>query len=293
MDDIPSNKKKSWWTESFQIEKVDPDTLERRSLFRLNGWKVVVILGIAGILVFSFFYVMMGYTPLRRALPGDYSRLDVPEIVELRERVLEMEDIMVKQDRYIRSMRSLLSGKPIDSLQTNGEEPENEMIPNISESKPEENRWRETPQFKERLEALRHSIRQVGSAGHTPKLDLALIPPVIGPIGKGYDPEVLHYGIDILAPKNTAIKSIADGIVIQADWTVETGNSIMILHPNGMISLYKHNSSLLKNNYEKVKAGEAIAVIGNTGTLTTGPHVHFELWVEGYPEDPSEFINFQ
>lgn len=293
MDDIPSNKKKSWWTESFQIEKVDPDTLERRSLFRLNGWKVVVILGIAGTLVFSFFYVMMGYTPLRRALPGDYSRLDVPEIVELRERVLEMEDIMVKQDRYIRSMRSLLSGKPIDSLQTNGEEPENEMIPNIFESKPEENRWRETPQFKERLEALRHSIRQVGSTGHTPKLDLALIPPVIGPIGKGYDPEVLHYGIDILAPKNTAIKSIADGIVIQADWTVETGNSIMILHPNGMISLYKHNSSLLKNNYEKVKAGEAIAVIGNTGTLTTGPHVHFELWVDGYPEDPSEFINFQ
>src|SRR5699024_5072665 len=118
------------------------------------------MIGIAGVLVFSFFYLMMGYTPLRKVLPGDYSQLDVPEIVELRERVGEMEEIMIKQDRYINSMRSLLSGKPIDSLQANGEEPESEVIPRIPESIPEENQLRESPEFKERLEALSHSIRQ-------------------------------------------------------------------------------------------------------------------------------------
>jgi|SRR5690625_197 len=293
MSDSSSNKNKSWWTESFHIEKVDPETLERRRLFKLNAWKGIVILGVCGVLIFTFFYLMIGLTPLRRILPGDYSQLEVPELIKLRERVLEMEDIMIKQDRYIKSMRSLISGRPVDSLQISEQVLENEGMPEMSEDMVNENQWRDTPEFKERLEALRHSLRQGSITKQGPQLDLTLIPPVIGPVGKGYDPEVHHYGIDILAPKNTAIKSIADGIVLQADWTVETGNSIMILHPNGMISLYKHNSSLLKNNYEKVEEGEAIAIIGNTGTLTTGPHVHFELWVDGFPEDPTEFINFQ
>lgn len=293
MSDSPSNNKKSWWTESFHIEKVDPETLERRRLFKLNAWKGLVVLGVCGVLIFTSFYLLIGFTPLRRILPGDYSQLEVPELIKLRERVLEMEDVMIKQDRYINSMRSLISGRPVDSLQISEQVLENEAMPEVSENIGRENQWRDTPEFKERLEALRHSLRQGTMARHSPQIDLALIPPVIGPVGKGYDPEVNHYGIDILAPKNTAIKSIADGIVLQADWTVETGNSIMILHPNGMISLYKHNSSLLKNNYEKVEEGEAIAIIGNTGTLTTGPHVHFELWVDGFPEDPTEFINFQ
>src|SRR5690625_6885512 len=94
-------------------------------------------------------------------------------------------------------------------------------MPEMSEDMVNENQWRDTPEFKERLEALRHSLRQGSITKQGPQLDLTLIPPVIGPVGKGYDPEVLHYGIDIMAPKNTSIKSIADVLVLQYGMTVE------------------------------------------------------------------------
>jgi len=148
-------------------------------------------------------------------------------------------------------------------------------------------------EMEDRLRSLRQNIRVNSVSENEKNQVMNLMAPVIGPIGKGYDLSVSHFGIDILAPENTAVKAIADGLVLQSDWTVETGNSIMILHSNGVISVYKHNSSLLKSNYEKVTQGEAVAIIGNTGRLTTGPHVHFELWIDGFPVDPATYINFQ
>ena len=105
-------------------------------------------------------------------------------------------------------------------------------------------------------------------------------------------PDQDHNGLDILAPKNTPIKAVMDGVVILSDWTLETGNTIGIMHDNQVMSFYKHNSSLLKKNGAIVRAGEAIAIIGNTGTLSSGPHLHFELWYKGKPVDPSRYINF-
>jgi murein DD-endopeptidase MepM/ murein hydrolase activator NlpD len=105
-------------------------------------------------------------------------------------------------------------------------------------------------------------------------------------------PEKRHFGIDILAPRNTPIKSALDGWVVQSDWTLETGNTIGIQHENNIITFYKHNSVLLKKVGSYVKAGEAVAIIGNTGEMTDGPHLHFELWYKGNPVDPADYINF-
>ena len=99
--------------------------------------------------------------------------------------------------------------------------------------------------------------------------------------------------MDILAPKGTAIKTITSGVVISSDFNIETGNTITIQHPNDLISVYRHNSALLKSSGDKVSAGEAIAIIGNTGELTDGPHLHFELWYNGTAINPENFINFQ
>lgn len=296
MDELSSDNKNSWWSESFRIEKVDPHTLHRRVLLDMKRWKIALVGTIAGILLFIVFFFFVGYTPLRKILPGRYSQLDIPEMITLRTKMSEMEEVMMQQDRYINSLRSILTGKPVDSLQQSEVEeiPEERTEVERVERIPEDTQLRESLEMETRLNSLRRNIRnRTSSLNPIDSRDLNLIPPVIGPMGKDYDPGVNHYGIDILAPKNTAIKSIADGIVLQADWTVETGNTIMILHDNGLISTYKHNSSLLKKNYDRVSEGEAIAIIGNTGTLTTGPHVHFELWVDGFPENPAEFINFQ
>lgn len=295
MSEISDNGNESWWQETFQIEMVNPDTLERTSILNLKRWKLISAVVCVVFLIVLLTYALMGFTPMRKLLPEDYSGLDVSEIVQLRSKVEDMERVLGEQDIYISSLKGLISGEPIDSLQ---HDESNSTIHADTQIEPigiseEELQLRETMEMEDRLRSLRQNIR-VNSVVENEKRQVgSLMAPVIGPIGKGYDPSVSHFGIDILAPENTAVKSIADGLVLQSDWTVETGNSIMILHSNGVISVYKHNSSLLKSNYEKVTQGEAVAIIGNTGTLTTGPHVHFELWIDGFPVDPATYINFQ
>jgi murein DD-endopeptidase MepM/ murein hydrolase activator NlpD len=119
-----------------------------------------------------------------------------------------------------------------------------------------------------------------------------LMPPISGVISSGFDAETNHLGVDILAPKDTPVKAIWDGHVITADWTLETGYTIGIQHSNDMVSFYKHTATLLKHSGAFVRAGEAVAIIGNTGKMTTGPHLHFELWLHGKPVDPTNYIDF-
>jgi murein DD-endopeptidase MepM/ murein hydrolase activator NlpD len=116
--------------------------------------------------------------------------------------------------------------------------------------------------------------------------------PLKGEITSQFDLKKNHIGVDIVAPKNTAIKSALSGYVFLADWTLETGHTIGIQHANNLITFYKHNAALLKKVGAFVKAGEAIAIIGNTGTKTDGPHLHFELWYKGIVMDPTDFISF-
>lgn len=101
-----------------------------------------------------------------------------------------------------------------------------------------------------------------------------------------------HYGVDIVSKQNEPVKSVAEGTVIFSDWTQESGNVIAIQHRGNIISVYKHNSALLKKVGTFVNSGQVIAIIGNTGEFTTGPHLHFEMWYNGNPVDPTEFISF-
>ena len=116
--------------------------------------------------------------------------------------------------------------------------------------------------------------------------------PLKGSVTNIFDPVSRHYGVDIVAAKNEAIKSTLDGTVIISNWTSETGYVIGIQHSNNIVSFYKHNSALLKKAGAYVKAGEPIAIIGNTGELTSGPHLHFELWYNGTPVNPKDYIAF-
>ena len=119
-----------------------------------------------------------------------------------------------------------------------------------------------------------------------------LFPPVSGGLSSGFDIENKHYGVDIVMPQNSPVHSISEGIVVFSEWTSETGYVIIIEHLNGLTSIYKHNSSLVKSQGERVETGEIIAFTGNTGELTTGPHLHFELWYQGEPVDPQSYIEF-
>jgi len=127
----------------------------------------------------------------------------------------------------------------------------------------------------------------------TSKVNFVLFPPASGAISEGYNIDEKHFAVDIVLTKDTPIKATADGTVILAEWTTQTGYVVIIDHGNGLISAYKHNASLTKSQGDLVKSGEVIAISGNTGELTTGPHLHFELWNDGYPIDPTTFIDFK
>jgi len=130
------------------------------------------------------------------------------------------------------------------------------------------------------------------TAGKSTIRGFHFFPPVKGYITESFNAAEQHYGLDIVAPENEPIKSTLDGIVIFANWTAETGYVMAVQHSNNLISLYKHNSVLLKEEGNYVKAGEVIAIIGNTGELTSGPHLHFELWYNGLPLNPEDYLVF-
>jgi murein DD-endopeptidase MepM/ murein hydrolase activator NlpD len=136
---------------------------------------------------------------------------------------------------------------------------------------------------------LKSTNKQKSNSISTPVI-IDFTSPVEGKINKKIDIKSGHYGVDIASNKDAVIKSIADGIVVFSDWSTETGNTIIIQHPNGILSVYKHNSSLFKEIGDFIKQDEAIGTIGNTGTLTDGPHLHFELWYKGIPLNPLNYI---
>lgn len=119
-----------------------------------------------------------------------------------------------------------------------------------------------------------------------------LMAPVIGIVTENYDARKSHYGVDIVARKDEPVKAVSDGVVIFSSWTDDTGYVLGIQHSNNLVSFYKHNAVLRKSVGQEVKTGEIVAIIGNTGELTTGPHLHFELWHKGKPINPKELIYF-
>ncbi|MBK6782771.1 MAG: M23 family metallopeptidase [Saprospiraceae bacterium] len=116
--------------------------------------------------------------------------------------------------------------------------------------------------------------------------------PVTGAISAAYQPNINHYGVDIIAPKNTPIKSVMGGVIISADWTANMGNTVYIQHQKNVVSVYKHLSISLVKTGDLVNTGQVIGIIGNSGEMTTGPHLHFEFWYDGKSVNPASFINF-
>uniref|UniRef100_UPI004047EF65 M23 family metallopeptidase n=1 Tax=Roseivirga sp. TaxID=1964215 RepID=UPI004047EF65 len=119
-----------------------------------------------------------------------------------------------------------------------------------------------------------------------------LFSPISGYVSQAFDPKNEHYGIDVVSKKDEPVKCIADGTVIFSSWTQDAGNVIAVQHKENLISVYKHNSALTKEVGNFITAGEILAIIGNTGELTNGPHLHFELWYNGNAVNPEDFIVF-
>jgi len=298
MSSNKSEKKDKAPKKKYRIFIRNDETLQEVFTLKLNF--IAIYLFITSLLLLFLFLVwlLIAYTPLKRLMPGYDDVYIHPEYVNLSKKVDELTRDYEDQQYYIESFRNLLMGEAADSItpiaspkqapsssldldtQVLVDLPKIISVENIKDEEEEERKFIKI-KSEEDKERNADKIRQ-----------LYLIPPVKGVITNSFDPVKRHYGIDLSAPKNTAIKAVLGGHVISADWTLDTGNTICILHDNNVVSFYKHNAANLVKIGTYVSAGEAVAIIGNTGTKSSGPHLHFELWLNGSPVNPVEYINF-
>ncbi|HRG68556.1 MAG TPA: M23 family metallopeptidase [Saprospiraceae bacterium] len=300
------NATKKWVREhlekKFLIIIRNEETFEETANYRLTLQNIYLLLSTLLLGLGIILFLLIAFSPIKRYVPGYGDLRSQTDFIKLEKKISSMEEELKARDTYIQSVQRILTGNPettddvTKNIQIKQEKPE--PLPKVKEDSMlraefETNQAleaRSKNQNKEtRVQASPVSLKSSERENFT---NLNFVSPIRGPLGAAYDPTKGHLGVDIIAPKNTPIKAILGGTVIQSDWSIENGHSIAIQHSNNLVSMYKHNSALLKKTGSRVKAGEAIAIIGNTGTLTNGPHLHFELWYKGQTVNPVEYIRF-
>jgi len=272
----------------YRLVILNEDTFEERLSFQLSKLNVIILTAISTLLLISGTALLIAFTPIREFIPG-YSSLKLKnKATRLTITVDSLTAVVEKNDVYFKSIRNMLTGQ-LDSLSTNDAYSINDAKPvdpetvNLYASQ-QDSILREKVEQEDKYSLLERA---------TFNANFTLFPPVSGQISEEYNAEAKHYAVDIVTEKDEPVKATLDGTVIFSEWSVETGYVIIIEHSYGLISVYKHNNSLLKSQGDLVTAGEVIAVVGDTGEFSYGPHLHFELWVDGYPVNPSDYINFE
>jgi murein DD-endopeptidase MepM/ murein hydrolase activator NlpD len=302
----------------YQIKILNNETFAEVATYRLSVFNFYVFISSLFVGFTALGMMLIAFTPLRKIVPGYGGYGSERSVFELYERVDSIERAMRAHETYAKNVSRALTDdveREKDVPKSSGNTPSLSKDSFSVEPSSEEMKIRAgggsgDEDFDPTATATTNNSTQTTSTttNSTPAAtenkairvgsrndrleSMFLQTPISGSINFGFSLDKKHYGVDIAAPKNTPIKSVADGFIIAADWTLETGNTIAVQHLNNVVSFYKHNSSNLKKVGDKVKTGEAIAIIGNTGEHTTGPHLHFELWKDGKAVNPVEYIRF-
>ncbi len=296
------NQEKESWAErlkhTYRLVVMKDESFEEVGSYRLTRLNIYLLLSTLVVATAFFVLLFIVFTPVKQWIPG-YGDVNLRDDAEaLANKIEELEEINNANQTYIQSVQRIFASNfetedGIPEIDTANIVPDSLLNLERIEEDEELRNAVETDELIKVPEELENDIENKFSPNRgVPLEQLYLIAPIKGEISNGFRQDKGHYGVDILAPKNTPIKSIMDGVVIQSDWTMETGKTIAVQHPNNVVSIYKHNSALLKKVGDTVTSGEAVAIIGNTGTLSSGPHLHFELWSQGKAVDPVDYISF-
>lgn len=281
----PSYWKK--WLATYRFVIFNDETFEERFSYKLNRLNVFLAISISAVLLIAATFLVISQTALKEYIPGYDSSELRRQAIRNNDRLDSLQQALLRNQRYITSVNKVLRGDlNLQELETQIQQDSISIDTSyvaFSTSKADS--------------LLRADVAQddkynvLESATQT--VPFVLFPPVTGTISQGYDTRAEHYAVDVVVPRNSPVKAVAEGNVIFAGWTTETGYVIVINHPFNIISVYKHNASLNVSQGEAVDTGQVIAIAGNSGTMTTGPHLHFELWSDGYALNPTEFIEFE
>ena len=263
------------------------DTFEERLAFKASKINVFVLMLVYSVILISFTLSIVFFTQLRELVPG-YSSSDLlNRAIYLTQKTDSLERQIELNNKFYKSIEDVLSGKTDEFI-------ERDNIP-IDSSLNEKNVFSISPNSEDSI--LRNYVDSQDKFNLT-KNELVIenkmfFSPIKGDITQAFNFEENHFAIDIAADIGTPVKSILDGKILFSEWSVDTGHVIIVDHGDNIVSVYKHNSKSLKEQNDFVQAGEVIAYSGNQGSLSSGPHLHFELWKNGTPIDPEPLLNFQ
>lgn len=286
-------KRKNFWNKlrnRYKLTIFNESTYEEVMHLRLSRLHVLTALSTLAVLLVTLTIILIAFTNLREFIPG-YPDAAMRRQITLN--ALRVDSLLVemgKKDRFFQSIRLVVSGKneETDTIQSNVRpivKPNYDTVTlgsTIGESG-----------FREMIEERERFNLSLGKVSSSENDFYQFFPPLDGIVLRRFDEIKRHYGVDIVTKQNSNVLSVLEGVVIFTDWTVNTGYVMAIQHAGNVVSIYKHNSVLMKKQGDFVRAGEVIAVVGNTGEETTGPHLHFELWQDGKPIDPEEYIKFK
>jgi len=260
---------------------------EELFVFRANGLMMLLSICLAIIMIILSVTLLISYTPLREFIPGYPNAQTRSAIVQNALKVDSLEQAVKLWDFQLNNIQRIVTGqKPLELENVSATTDTSKTITLKRTGSKEDSILRKEVIKQEQfnLGTKRNQIEQIEG--------LHFFPPVKVIISDGFNLATNHPFLDIAAPTNAVVSAVLDGTIIMANWTDETGFTIQIQHSNDLISIYKHNSKLLKKTGDRVNAGTAISLVGNTGELSTGSHLHFELWHKGVAIDPSKYIKF-
>lgn len=278
---------------NYRMVVMNADTFDEVGSYNLTPLNIYVAISSLVLLLSVLIFCLIAYTPLRKYIPGYGDVVQRRELVAMQKELQSLGEELKLQKDYSENFRRILVGEVTtgEDVQNRSREVNVEDIDPVTLSEEEVRLRREVE-----LERVGRVAREGGKARAGSNLStleqLFLVAPVNGEISAGYKPEKDHLGVDVLAPRSTAIKAAAAGVVFMSEFTSANGNVVGIQHDNELITFYKHNSELLKRVGDRVKSGEAVAIIGDTGTQSTGPHLHFEMWFRGQSVDPADYVSF-
>lgn len=290
---MAENKKRNFLERlkyKYRLTVYNDTSLEEVTTFYLSRLNVFTYFGLFLIFVTIIVFLLLVFTPLKVFLPAYTDAKMQRQIIENALKVDSLEQEIMVRDKYFQTISHIIQGKDLSALTPPVDTTNVTPYENITfEKSKEDSLLRLAIEKKEMLNTTSQKsgkkIRDIS------KLHF------FSPINKGmiinrFSASEGHYGVDIVAAPNEGVLATLDGTVVAADWTLETGYVIQIQHEDNLVSFYKHNSALLKKVGDRVMAGEVVAIIGNSGELTTGPHLHFELWHRGMALNPEEYIVF-
>ncbi len=295
-EEAKKEKKKVKLNQKYAFTMSEADTMEPMIDFKVNLMKLSIITIVVILILMVLTALVITMTPIREYLPGYADRAPLDrEVYELNRRVDSLQRDLERKDVYFNNLKMVIEGYPFENDRLESIDIYAPLIGFNLDTLEIRRSAQETALIEEFEEENLYSLypAATSSTALIPSRNSNFFAPLVGTVAKAYNSVEGHFGIDIVSTDNQVIKATQDGTVVIASWTIDYGYTIAIQHASNYLSTYKHNATLLKKEGDFVKAGEAIAILGASGELSEGPMLHFELWHNGLPVDPMEYMQIE